>query len=57
MGRSLTTGPIVNGSVVNSRVNDMFAFIFLFWVVIRCCELQGYVLHKSFWECLLNLHL
>ena len=25
----LTTGPIINGSVVNGRVNDMFAFIFV----------------------------
>ena len=29
-GESLTTGPIVNGSVVNCRVNDSFAFIFGF---------------------------
>ena len=28
-GGSLTTRPIVNGSVVNSRVNDTFAFIFV----------------------------
>ena len=28
-GISLTTGPIVNGSVVNGRVNDTFAFIFV----------------------------
>ena len=26
-GRSLTTGSIVNGSVVNDRVNDTFAFV------------------------------
>ena len=26
----LTTGPIVNGSVVNGRVNDPFAVIFVF---------------------------
>ena len=26
---SLTTGPIVNGLVVNGRVNDTFAFIFV----------------------------
>ena len=29
-GGSLTTGPIVNGSVVNGRINDPFAFIFVF---------------------------
>ena len=29
-GGSLTTGPIVYGSVVNGRVNDTFAFIFWF---------------------------
>ena len=28
-GESLTTRPIVNGLVVNGRVNDMFAFIFV----------------------------
>ena len=28
-GESLTTGPIVNSSVVNGRVNDTFAFIFV----------------------------
>ena len=28
-GRVLTTGPIINGSVVNGRVNDTFAFIFV----------------------------
>ena len=28
-GRELTTGPIINGSVVNGRINDMFAFIFV----------------------------
>ena len=27
---SLTTGPIVNGSAVNGRVNDTLAFIFCF---------------------------
>ena len=26
-GGVLITGPVVNGSVVNSRVNDLFAFI------------------------------
>ena len=29
-GGLLTTGPIVNGSVVNGRFNDPFVFIFLF---------------------------
>ena len=29
-GRSLTAGPIVNGLVVNGRVNDSVAFIFGF---------------------------
>ena len=29
-GGSLTAGPIINGSVVNTRVNDTFAFIFCF---------------------------
>ena len=28
-GRSLSTGPIVNGSVVNSRVSDTFVFVFI----------------------------
>ena len=28
-GGSLTTGSIVNSSVVNNRVNNMFAFIFV----------------------------
>ena len=27
-GSSLSAGPIVNGSVVNGRANDSFAFIF-----------------------------
>ena len=35
-GGLLTTGPVVNGLVVNSRVNDQFAY-FWFWVVIRYC--------------------
>ena len=28
-GRSITTRPIVNSSVVNGRVNDTFTFIFV----------------------------
>ena len=28
-GGSLTAGPIINGTVVNDRVNDTFAFIFV----------------------------
>ena len=35
-GGSLTTRPIVNGSVVNGRVNDTFVFIFVLggnWVL------------------------
>ena len=30
VGGVLTTRSIVNGSVVNGRVNDLFAFIFVF---------------------------
>ena len=47
-GGTLATGLIIYGLIVNGRVNDTFAFIFLFWVVIRCCMLQGHVLYKSF---------
>ena len=38
-GGLLTTGPIVNESVVNSRVNDPLR-VFWFWVVIRYCALR-----------------
>ena len=33
-GGLLTTGSVVNGSVVSARVNDPFAYVW-FWVVMR----------------------